>query len=60
MIETWLSAYGHQDKVNVTNMVESLLEFIRAERDDNWTLHLEVFSVMLPWLTIYVHTSYAR
>ena len=42
------------------DMVEILMEFIRAERDDNWTLHLEVFSVMLPWLTIYEHTSYAQ
>ena len=37
-----------------------LLELIRAERDDNWTLCLEVFSVMLTRLTIYNHTSYAN
>ena len=30
------------------NMVEILLDFIRAERDGNWTLHLEAFAVMLP------------
>ena len=34
--------------------------FIRAMRDGNWNLHLEVFAVMLPWLTIYDHTNYAR
>ena len=42
------------------NMVEILLDFIRAERDGNWTLHLEAFAAMLPWLTIYDHTNYAR
>ena len=42
------------------NMVEILLDFIRAERDGNWTLHLEAFAAMLAWLTIYDHTNYAR
>ena len=42
------------------NMVEILLDFIRAERDGNWTLHLEAFAAMLPWVTIYDHTNYAR
>ena len=41
-------------------MVEILLYFIRAERDGNWTLQLEAFAAMLPWLTIYDHTNYAR
>lgn len=41
-------------------MVETLLAFIRAERDGNWLLHLESFAVILPWLTIYDHTNYAR
>ena len=41
-------------------MVEILLDFIRADRDGNWTLPLEAFTVMLPWLTIYDHTNYAR
>ena len=41
-------------------MVEILLDFIRAEREGNWTLHLEAFAAMLPWLTIYDHTNYAR
>ena len=41
-------------------MVELLLAMIRAERDGNWDLHLESFAAMLPWLTIYDHTNYAR
>lgn len=41
-------------------MVEILMDFIRAERDGNWTLHLESFAAMLPWLTVYDHTNYAR
>jgi len=42
------------------SMVEILLDFIKAERDGNWILHLEAFTAMLPWLTIYDHTNYAR
>ena len=42
------------------NMVEILLDFIRAERDGNWTLHLEAFAAMLAWITIYDNTNYAR
>lgn len=41
-------------------MIEILLDFIRAQRDGNWGLHLEAFSAMLPWFTIYDHTNYAR
>ena len=41
-------------------MVEILPDFIRAERYRNWTLHLEALVAMLPWLTIYDHTNYAR
>ncbi|CAB3991828.1 Hypothetical predicted protein, partial [Paramuricea clavata] len=40
--------------------VETLLDFIRANREGNWALHLDSFSAMLPWMTIYDHTSYAR
>ena len=42
------------------NMVEILMDFIRAERDGNWKLHLQSFSAMLPWLIIYDHTIYSR
>ena len=41
-------------------MVETMLEFIRANRDGDWHLHLNSFAAMLPWMTIYDHTNYAR
>ena len=44
----------------LTYMVEILLDFIRDERDGNWILHLEAFTAMLSWLTIYDHTNYAQ
>ena len=42
------------------NMVETLLDFIRAEREDNWELHLESFAAILPWLVVYDHNNYSR
>ena len=30
-------------------MVENLLNFIRAEREDNWQLHLESLAALIPW-----------
>ena len=42
------------------DMVKLLLDFIRAEREGNWNLHLEAFAAMLPWLTMYDHTNYAK
>ena len=41
-------------------MVESMLDFIRVERDGKRELHLQSFAAMLPWLTIDDHTNYAR
>ena len=41
-------------------MVAILLDFITAEREGNWQLHLEAFAAMIPWLTIYDHLNYAR
>ena len=41
------------------SMGEILLYFIRARRNSNWMLHLEAFTPMLPWLTIYDNTNYA-
>ena len=41
-------------------MVETLLNFIRANREGNWNLHIQSFSDMLPWMTVYDHTNYAR
>ena len=41
-------------------MVEILLSFIRAQRTGDWLLHVQAFSAMLSWLTVYDHTNYAR
>ena len=41
-------------------MVETLFDFIRANRDGDWLLHLNAFAEMLPWMTIYDHTNYAQ
>ena len=41
-------------------MVETRLNFIRANREGNWNLHLQSFANMLPWMTVYDHTNYAR
>ena len=41
-------------------MVETLLNFIRAEREGNWQLHLESFAAILPWLVMYDHNNYSR
>lgn len=34
------------------HMVEVLLDFIRANRNGHWKLHLSSFAAMLPWMTI--------
>ena len=36
--------------VTYLEMVEVLLDFIRANRDGNWKLHLDAFAAMLPYL----------
>ena len=41
------------------SVVEILQNFIRSERDGNCILHLEAFTAMLLWLTIYEHKKYA-
>lgn len=46
--------------LNYMNMVSILLQFIRAEREGNWPLHLASFSRMLPWFALYNHTNYSR
>ena len=40
--------------------VSILLYFIRAERDGNWPLHLEMFKEMLPLMAVYDHVNYTR
>ena len=41
-------------------MVEVLMNFVRATREGNWGLHLECIKEMLPWFFAYDHTNYAR
>ena len=41
-------------------MVSVLLGFIRAEREGNWEMHLELFSRMLPYFALFDHTNYTR
>ncbi|XP_077968888.1 uncharacterized protein LOC144422864 [Styela clava] len=58
----------HQSKMNKTfslwssyiDMVELLLQFIRATRDGLWDLHLATLHKMLPWFFAYDHINYAR
>jgi len=63
---SWKSLTMHSQNPNFRlwasymKMVQLLLAMIRAYRDGNWDLHLESFAAMLPWLTIYDHTNYAR
>ena len=42
------------------DLVQILLNFVRAEREDNWELHLEAFQQMLPLMVAYDHTNYTR
>ena len=42
------------------DMVEVLLDLIRASREGNWTLHLASIRAMIPWFFAYDHTNYAR
>ena len=41
-------------------LVETLLDFIRASRDGNWLLYLDDHGRMLPWFSVYDHINYAR
>ena len=41
-------------------MVELLMNFVRATREGNWDLHLECIKEMLPWVFPFDHTNYAR
>lgn len=42
------------------DMVSILMGFIRADREGNWSLHLEMFGKMLPWFALYDHYNYTR
>lgn len=41
-------------------MVSTLLQFLRAEREGNWNVHLSSLAEMLPWIMVYDHTNYSR
>ena len=41
-------------------MVEIMLDFIRAYRIGDWKLHLQTFAKMLPWFSTYNHLNCAR
>ena len=41
-------------------MVQTLLIFIRATRENNWELHLSAVRSMLPWFFVADHVNYAR
>lgn len=41
-------------------MVQLLLSFIRATRESNWELHLELIRLMVPWFFSYDRMNYAR
>jgi len=45
---------------NYCEMVEILLDCIRAERDGNWDLHLRTVKKMIPYLILYNHVNYVR
>ena len=45
---------------NYMDMVSILLHFTRAQRDGIWNLHLESFSMMIPYFMRYNHYNYAR
>ena len=42
------------------DMIHLMLLLIRAEREGNWNLHLDILRDMLSWMTIYDHVNYAR
>src|SRR6267154_5364911 len=42
------------------NMIMTLLEFTRAQRNGIWDLHLSSFRSMLPYFFTYNRTNYAR
>ena len=39
-------------------LVEIMLDLIRAYRIGDWKLHLQIFPKMLPWFSTYDHLNY--
>ena len=46
--------------MSYTDLVNLLLEFIRASREGNWPLHLHAVSMIIPWCFAYDRQNYAR
>ena len=46
--------------LNYIQMVEVLLMFLRATRENNWDLHLSAVRSMLPWFFATDRVHYAR
>ena len=42
------------------DMVDILRKFLRAERTENWALHLEAISEMLPFMAASGHNLYTK
>lgn len=40
------------------DMVQILLHYLRADRENDWSLHLSFLREMLPLMSIYDHTNY--
>ena len=41
-------------------MIILLLDFLRATREGNWSLHLQSIKEMIPWFYAYDHINYSR
>ena len=46
--------------LNYIEMVQVLLMFLRATREDDWELHLSSVRSMLPWFFVTDRVHYAR
>ena len=42
------------------DMVETLLDLLRATREGNWNLYLQSIGKVIPWMFAYDHQNYAR
>ena len=44
--------------MSYVNMVETMLQLIRASREQNWNLHLSAIRAMIPWYFAYDKLNY--
>ncbi|KAG1670639.1 Protein SDA1 [Nymphon striatum] len=67
-LKTFLKSFDQELKSSATfvfwrqymDIVQILLQFISAEREGLWQLHLSSFARMLPWMAVYDHINYLR